>query len=296
MKSELIRTDSNIGTDIQGDYTSNNVSIVQDPEDQDEEDMGEFLMSASNAELGFLKQSLTNFKDMMAKEAEALKKTQNHVDLSVHKESDEEDYKDDFEEIDEEISLKDANNSDQKSDEDSIEEDLHLDEVDEDNDSDSEAEKQMEKFDNKKDKSMKNMVIEALLEENKKVGHSDTQKNKKADTQTRRPFTSVVPWARKVQPKERNAQFSAWFKNKREDCQVESITSNTDFGRQDPPEKPQSTHFTSPPSEDQFRKGEILTKIDRLNEVQKQQLLFLLEQMEKGETLDKINLSGWQNC
>lgn len=73
-KSELMKTDSNAITEENMDYNSNNLSSVRDTEhiDQnDENEMEDFLMHASNAEIGFLKQSLTNIQEMMRKEIEA---------------------------------------------------------------------------------------------------------------------------------------------------------------------------------------------------------------------------------
>lgn len=74
-KSELMRTDSNAITEENVDYNSANVSSVNDTEKIDDDaDMEDLLMHASQADIGFMKQSLTNFQEMMAKEAEDMKK------------------------------------------------------------------------------------------------------------------------------------------------------------------------------------------------------------------------------
>jgi hypothetical protein len=59
-KSVLMRTDSNAITEENIDYGSNNVSSVHETDkiedDEPENGMEDFLMNASNAEIGFLKQ------------------------------------------------------------------------------------------------------------------------------------------------------------------------------------------------------------------------------------------------
>lgn len=40
----------------------------------------------------------------------------------------------------------------------------------------------------------------------------------------------------------------------------------------------------------QMRKTDIIKKIEKLNDTQRQQLLYLLDQMEKGETIEKIDM------
>ena len=67
-KSELMRTDSNAITEENMDYNSHNPSSEYETErigQNEDNEMEEFLIHASNAELGFLKQSLTNIQEMM---------------------------------------------------------------------------------------------------------------------------------------------------------------------------------------------------------------------------------------
>lgn len=334
-KSTLARSDSNAITEENIDYHSNNVSslsdterVIDDVEDPEPvEGVEQFLMTASNAELGFLKQSLSNFNEMMNKEKEDQKAMKSSIYAPNSREIEEhdnesDDYKDDFEEIDEEIEV----TQDKNSDEDSIEEDLNLDVV-EDDDSDEEMEQKMEKFRTEKakkattdtgkkravsaqyqlqsksskptlpknnpsvaDKSMKSNVLEALKEENKRVGNNDEyEKRMKAETKKSRPF-SHISGDKKIASKTRKPQVDTKNIDSMVNYQVDETSSNTDFDRQEKESQPEYPKGSHPSPDAQMRKTAIIQKIEKLSDTQRQQLFFLLEQMEKGEPLEKVDM------
>lgn len=322
-KTELIKTDSNLESEHGPDYTSN-VSVIRDPpeEDVEENDMEVFLMNASNAELGFLKMSLTNIKQAELEE----RKRDNHKHKNEENDSEDE-YKDDFEEIDEEIEV-DEEDKDESGDE-SIEEDLDL---EEDSSSGSDVERQMEKFRTQKerndkvrqstesevkkraisakyqlssqnkpsaskfqniqaDKSMKSNVIEALREENKRIEQEEIERRLKADTKKSRPFSSINASPKKISSKTRKPNVNPKIMDLNINYKVDETSSNTDLDRYESEDKASVYPKGSHPSTDaQMRKTDILKKIERLSDVQRQQLFFLLEQMEKGENLEKIDM------
>ncbi|CAI2364218.1 unnamed protein product [Moneuplotes crassus] len=336
-KSDLCRTDSNVISEEGLDSSSNNVSVMRQTDriptrediessDNEEEDMEKLVMNASNAELEFMRQSLSNFQELMARETQEInnfrKETTPRIDENEH-ESDE-DYNDDFEPADE-----DSDEEPQKDvyeiksgSADSIEEELDIenDEDDTTNPIDNTVDEiQRNKISSMKpptssakravsaqyqlrslkpgkpkttrfnnyEKSQKNTVIKALMEENEKFGIGEPEKRMKAQTKESRPFSTLMSREKQLLKTERNQE-----EGKYEDIKLEinDETSNTDFERES---LPSSRHRDQKPTggttllESDSKKLEILHKIERLSETQRAQLFLLLEHLEKG-SLSKL--------
>ena len=78
-KSELIRTDSNAISEENADYMSlnnpTNQTEIINPDEENTNQMEDLLYHASNADIEFMKQSLSNIQELMMKEVEEMNKT-----------------------------------------------------------------------------------------------------------------------------------------------------------------------------------------------------------------------------
>ena len=78
-KSELIRTDSNAISEENADYMSannpTNQTEIKNPDEENTNQMEDLLYHASNADIEFMKQSLSNIQELMMKEVEEMNKT-----------------------------------------------------------------------------------------------------------------------------------------------------------------------------------------------------------------------------
>lgn len=194
-KSELVRTDSNAITEVANDFTSNaDLEFQTDNQDKNSNDMEDLLYHASNADIEFMKQSLTNIQEMMMREIEEMNQTASKKmkDQKQKIVEDENEYDDDFEDIDEEIAVPKDDEDDNDSDQDSIEEDLNVD-VNEDSGSDD-IEDQMDKFRTQKQKKDTKSMKPPVHDSNKKRAisakyqlksqHQTQKTGKKADSKT----------------------------------------------------------------------------------------------------------------
>ena len=144
---------------------------------------------------------------------------------------------------------------------------------------------------NKYDDSTRSGVLAALKEENKKIESSESEHRLKAETKKSRPFSNMSARGNKFisktkKPEQKVDAFDIDYK-------VDDTSSNTDFSRLESTNKTKSTSRSypkgsHPSSEKGMRKTAIYQKIERLNDTQRQQLLFLIEQMERGEPVNKI--------
>lgn len=147
----------------------------------------------------------------------------------------------------------------------------------------------------KSESSMKTNVLEALKEENKRIGTDEVEKRMKADTKKSRPFSNITAREKKISSKTRKPQVNTKFIDSKVNYQIDDTSSNTDFERQEHTAEENSAPVEYPRGSDQLldaqmRKTTIIKKIEKLSDTQRQQLFFLLDQMEKGETIDKIDL------
>ena len=148
-----------------------------------------------------------------------------------------------------------------------------------------------QKLHKKYDESTKSGVLAALKEENKNIGTSESEQRLKAETKKSRPFSNMSARGNKFisktkKPQENVGAFDVDYK-------IDDTSSNTDLSRLESTNKTKSTSRSYPkgshPSSEQgLRKTSIYKKIERLNDTQRQQLLFLIEQMESGQPVNKI--------
>ena len=146
----------------------------------------------------------------------------------------------------------------------------------------------------KNEQSVKLNVLEALKEENQKIGQDEVDKRMKAETKKPRPFSQIGTKDKKIVAKTSKPNMPDVSLNAKINYEVDDTSSHTDFERQE-----QNTDLSSiseypkgsqPSLDTQMRKTDIIRKIEKLNETQRQQLIYLLDQMERGEAIDQIDL------
>ena len=75
----MIRTDSNAISEENADYMSlnnpTNQTEIINPDEENTNQMEDLLYHASNADIEFMKQSLSNIQELMMKEVEEMNKT-----------------------------------------------------------------------------------------------------------------------------------------------------------------------------------------------------------------------------
>ena len=118
--------------------------------------------------------------------------------------------------------------------------------------------------------------------------------NIKAETKKPRPFSQIGSKDTKIVSKTSKPNIADASLNARVNYEVDDISSNADFERQEQnidqtkiSEYPKGSHTSF---DAQMRKTDIIKKIEKLNDTQRKQLMYLLDQMERGETIDQIDM------
>jgi hypothetical protein len=142
------------------------------------------------------------------------------------------------------------------------------------------------------DKTSKNTVIQALQAENKKLAtFEEDEKRMKAETKKSRPFSTIMSTKDKqASAKTRQPKVNTKLVDVKVNRTVDDTSSATDFERYEGQSEDRHAKDSHPSFDTQMRKTDIMMKIEKLNNTQRQQLFFLLEQMESGKAFEKIDM------